>query len=93
MQLSLLRDGQSIELWGRSSEIGMDGLGATLSGEVKAGEVVTLEFPIPIPPLVMKVRAIVRYCNGLRCGFEFLVVNSQQRETMRRLCEGLANTA
>jgi len=93
MQLSLLRDGQSIELWGRTSEIGMDGVGATLSGEVKAGEVVTLEFPIPIPPLVMKVRAIVRYSNGLRCGFEFLVVNSQQRETMRRLCEGLANTS
>jgi hypothetical protein len=26
----------------------------------------------------------------LRCGFEFLVVTAQQRETMRQLCDSLA---
>jgi len=38
---------------------------------------------------VIKVRAIVRFSEGLRCGFEFLVVSEAQRETMRRLCESL----
>jgi hypothetical protein len=78
--------------WGRTNELGEDGVGATLSGELVAGEVVTMEFPIPVAPFVMKVRAIVRYSHGLRCGFEFLVVTGEQRETLRRTCEVLAHT-
>jgi hypothetical protein len=93
VQVSVFRDGHTIDLWGRSNELGVDGIGATLTGELKSGEVVSLEFPIPVAPLVMKVRAIVRYSHGLRCGFEFLVVTSQQRETMRQLCERLARGA
>jgi hypothetical protein len=71
----------------------MDGAGATLSGELRVGEVVTLEFPVPLPPHVMRVRAIVRYSDGLRCGFEFLVVTAEQREAMNRLFETLAENA
>jgi PilZ domain len=93
VQVCVFRDGHNIDLWGRTNELGMDGVGATLTGELKTGEVVSLEFPIPVAPLVMKVRAIVRYSQGLRCGFEFLVVTSQQRETMRQLCERLAKSA
>jgi hypothetical protein len=93
MQVMVFRDGTNHELWGRTNEVGMDGIGATLSGELKSGEVVSLEFPIPFAPLMMKVRAIVRYNDGLRCGFEFLVVTKQQRETMRRLTEGLENAS
>ncbi len=93
VQVSVFRDGHTFDLWGRTNELGLDGIGATLTGELKSGEVVSLEFPIPVAPLVMRVRAIVRYSQGLRCGFEFLVVNSQQRDTMRQLCERLAKGA
>ena len=93
VQVSVFRDGLSADLWGRTNELGLDGIGATLTGALKTGEVVSLEFPIPLAPLVMRVRAIVRYSQGLRCGFEFLIVTSQQRETMRQLCERLANGA
>lgn len=93
MQVSVFREGETSEFWGRTNEVGMDGIGGTLTRKLKAGEVVSLEFPIPIAPRVMKVRAIVRYNEGLRCGFEFLVVTGQQRETMRRLCEALASAS
>ena len=93
VQVSVFRDGHNIDLWGRTNELGFDGVGATLTGELKSGEVVSLEFPIPVAPLVMKVRAIVRYSDGLRCGFEFLVVTNHQRETMRRLAEVLENAS
>jgi PilZ domain len=93
IDVAVFRNGETTRFWGRTNEVGQDGLGATLTGELKAGEVVSVEFPIPIAPLVMKVRAIVRYSEGLRCGFEFLVVTSDQRETMRRLCEALANAS
>ena len=40
------------------------------------------EGPFDLPGL----RAVVRYCDGLRCGFEFLVVTDEQRATLRQLC-------
>ena len=89
VEVSVFRDGVTSGLWGRANEVSIDGMGATLTGELKPGEVVSLEFPIPISPQVIKVRAIVRFSEGLRCGFEFLVVSDAQRETMRRLCESL----
>lgn len=92
IQVSIFREGQSITLWGRTSELGQDGIGATLSGELKTGEVVSLEFPIPFAPHLMKLRAVVRYSDGLRCGFEFLVVTNEQKLAMRQVCVALANT-
>ena len=91
IQVSAFRKGVTTLLWGRTSELGADGIGATLSGELAVGEVVGMEFHIPVAPHVMKVRAIVRYSQGLRCGFEFLVVTSEQRDMMRRTCEVLTN--
>lgn len=88
----MLREGAKASLWGRTNELGMDGVGATLSGELGTGEVVGVEFPIPVAPYLMKVRAIVRYSQGLRCGFEFLVVTGEQREYLRRACEVVANS-
>ena len=92
IQVSVFREGDTAEFWGRTNELGADGVGATLSGELAVGEVVAMEFPIPVAPYVMKVRAIVRYSHGLRCGFEFLVVTGEQKETLRRTCEVLANS-
>jgi hypothetical protein len=92
IRLSVFREGVTTLLWGRSSELGADGIDATLSGELTVGEVVGMEFPLPVAPHVMKVRAIVRYSQGLRCGFEFLVVTSEQRDMMSRTCEVLANS-
>jgi len=93
IQGSVFREGQTAAYWGRTNEVGQDGIGATLSGELQAGEVVSLEFPIPLPPHVMKLRAVVRYSSGLRCGFEFLVVTEEQKEILRQVCVVLANAS
>jgi hypothetical protein len=91
--VSVFREGQTNSYWGRTSELGQDGIGATLSGELQTGEVVSLEFPIPLPPHLVKLRAVVRYGDGLRCGFEFLVVTNEQRLAIRQLCVVLANAS
>jgi PilZ domain len=93
IQVSVFREGLTTTCWGRTSELGEDGIGATLSGELQAGEVVSLEFPVPLPPHVMKVRAVVRYCGGLHCGFEFLVVTDEQKLILRQICVVLANAS
>jgi PilZ domain-containing protein len=93
IKVSVFREGQTTVYWGRASELGLDGIGATLSGELQNGEVVSLEFPIPLAPYLLKLRAVVRYSDGLRCGFEFLVVTDEQRQAIHQFCVVLANVS
>ena len=40
IQVSLFRAGETNSLWGRTSELWKNGVGATLTGELQTGEVV-----------------------------------------------------
>ncbi|MGD0271947.1 MAG: PilZ domain-containing protein [Candidatus Sulfotelmatobacter sp.] len=91
MQVRMFQDGEFRSCWGRSTELGQDGIGATLTGDLERGEIVSLEIPLPLSPYPLKVRAIVRYRQGLRYGFEFLTLDGSQREMVRRVCEMLAS--
>ena len=90
LQVKMFQAGEFRACWGRSTEMGQDGIGATLTGSLENGEIVTLEIPLPLAPYPVKVRAIVRYCQGLRYGFEFLTLNPAQRDTIHRVCDYLA---
>lgn len=93
LQVKMFQAGEFRTCWGRSVEMGQDGIGATLTGSLETGEIVTLEIPLPLSPYPIKVRAIVRYRQGLRYGFEFLTLNDGQRDTILRVCEYLASKA
>ena len=90
LQVKMFQAGEFRSCWGRSTELGQDGIGATLTGSLEPGEIVTLEIPLPLTPYPIKVRAIVRYRQGLRYGFEFLTLNDGQRDTVQRVCQYLA---
>jgi hypothetical protein len=90
LQVKMFQAGEFRACWGRSTEMGQDGIGATLTGSLEPGEIVTLEIPLPLTPYPIKVRAIVRYRQGLRYGFEFLTLNDHQRDTIQRVCQYLA---
>jgi len=91
LEVKMFQHGEFRSCWGRSTEIGQDGIGATLTGSLLVGECVTLEIPLPLSAYPVKVRAIVRYRQGLRYGFEFLTLNNAQRDTLQRVCEYLAS--
>ncbi|MGC2477133.1 MAG: PilZ domain-containing protein [Candidatus Sulfotelmatobacter sp.] len=93
LQVKMFQAGEFRNCWGRSTEMGQDGIGATLTGSLEPGEIVTLEIPLPLTPYPIKVRAIVRYRQGLRYGFEFLTLNDNQRDTIKRVCDYLATKA
>lgn len=90
LKARMLQNDQYESCWGRSTELGLDGIGATLTGELQIGEIVTLEIPLPLSTSALKVRAIVRFRRGLRYGFEFLAVSESQRSMIRRVCDLLA---
>jgi hypothetical protein len=93
LQVRMFQAGEFRTCWGRSTEMGQDGIGATLTGSLEPGEIVTLEIPLPLAPYPIRVRAIVRYRQGLRYGFEFLTLNDGQRDTIQRVCQYLATKA
>lgn len=82
-----------ISLWGRSNEIGEDGIGGTVTTALEMDEVVSMEFTPPTAAEPLKLRAIVRYRSGLRHGFEFLALKAKQRDMLRRACETLSQRA
>lgn len=85
--VQVFREGVVESLWGRSNEMGLDGMGATLTGELQPGEVATLEFTLPATVIATKLRAIVRYRSGFRHGFEFLTLTNGQRDVIQRAVE------
>jgi hypothetical protein len=88
--VQIFRAGATTSLWGRSNELGEDGVGGTLTGELEVGEVVSMELSLPLSTYPLKMRALVRYRNGLLHGFEFLAISDQQRDVLHRMCEMLA---
>jgi len=90
VSVQVFRPSGTISLWGRSSELGEDGVGCTLSGEVEPGEVVSMELVLPTVSYPIKLRALGRYRSGLRHGFEFLALTNQQKDALHRVCEMLA---
>jgi len=90
LTVQVFRSGENASMWGRSTELGEDGIGATMTGELEPGEVVSLELALPLSAYPLKLRALVRYRTGLRHGFEFLALSPEQHDTIRRVCEMLA---
>ena len=83
----VFREGVVESLWGRCNEIGVDGMSATLTGELQPGEVATLEFTLPATVNATTLRAVVRYRSGFRHGFEFLTLTDVQRDAIQRAVE------
>ena len=93
LQVKMFQAGEFRQCWGRSTEMGQDGIGATLTGQPRARRDRNPGIPLPLTPYPIKVRAIVRYRQGLRYGFEFLTLNDNQRDTIQRVCQYLATKA
>jgi len=89
----VFRSGNIVSLWGRSTELGEDGVGGTLTCELEPGEVVRMELALPLAATPMKLRAVVRYRQGLHHGFEFLALTGAQRDMLHRVCEMLSANA
>src|SRR5580658_6116792 len=62
LSVQLFRPAGSMSLWGLCNELGEDGISGTLTGELKLGEVVSMEICVPGIGCTLKLRALVRYC-------------------------------
>jgi PilZ domain len=84
--------GQEAQVWGRSTDLCREGIGATVRGELAPEELVTMQIPLPSAK-PMNVRASVRYRIQAHCGFEFVDLRNQQHEAIEAACEKLSKTS
>lgn len=81
-----------VRVHGRCTEISDSGLGAVTSAELTAGEIVSLELPLPGGDL-MDLRAVVRHRMGFLHGFEFVRLLPAQADRLREFCGNLSEDA
>jgi len=84
----LAKDGY-LRIHGRCFELAEAGLGAVITSELSAGEMVTLEFTIPEAPQVFVIRSVVRHRMGFLHGFEFIGALPEQIEIIQKFCRTL----
>jgi len=73
VRVSALRPGVPDTIPGRCKNLGQGGLAAVLTQELTPGDVVVVEFSLPLVSAAMKLRAQVRSQDRLHHGFEFLI--------------------
>lgn len=93
VHVTAVRPGNETGLWGRSTDLCREGIGVTVTtGELTPEELVAMQIPLPSTK-PMNVRALVRYCNQGRCGFEFVDLRNQQHEAIEAACEKLSKAS
>jgi len=76
-------------LHGRTKDLGEGGLGAVIPGNIAIGDVVKLEFQLPLSNETLSLQAEVRYRQGFQYGFRFLHATERQRELIRQATRDL----
>lgn len=89
IQVKVFRDGSPVIIPGRSVDLNEAGLGAVLDQELVPGELVTVEFELPMLGKTFSPRATVRRRSGSQYGFEFVHIDPEQQQAIRALCEVL----
>src|SRR5215472_12799873 len=83
LDLTVLRSGVPDTLPGRSVNVCERGVAAIVAGELVEGESVGVELQLPPLTEPLRMRALVRYQDRLRCGLEFVSLSAEQRAAIR----------
>ena len=77
-----------VRIHGRCNEIAESGLGAVITAELSAGEMVSLELNLPNGSQ-LSLRAVIRHRMGFLHGFEFVGLEREQTEPILAYCQSL----
>ena len=84
------KSGQSA--FGRANNLSHGGLGAYIPCAIPVGATVVLEVTFPYSPAEVRIKALVRSCEGFRYGLEFLNVPEHVRAVIVKNCDAASAT-
>jgi len=88
LDVTVLRSGIPDTVPGRSMNVCERGIAAMLAGELVPGETVGVEVRLSQVASPLRMRAMVRHQDKLRCGLEFLGLSVEQRAAIRDWAKG-----
>ena len=81
-------DGAKVTVFGRSNTISQGGMGAYIPASILVGSLISLELTFPYSSNEVRVKALVRSCEGFRYGLEFVQVPREIQQTIVKSCPG-----
>jgi len=81
-----LKDGTTNSIFGRGNSLSHGGLGAYIPSSIPVGSTVDIELTFPHSSKEVKLKAVVRSCEGFRYGLEFINVPSDIQRTIVNGC-------
>jgi DNA-binding NarL/FixJ family response regulator len=90
LSIRVLRSGKAVEMVANSTDLSEGGVGVDLgSGELVAGEILTVEFSLPTAPHALKLYAMVRHRKLNQYGLQFIDLSGEHQQAIRDLCDVL----
>jgi hypothetical protein len=86
LKVSVEGAGHGGAAFGRGNNLSQGGMGAYIPSAIPLGSMVLLEVSFPYSPIEVKVRAVVRNCEGFRYGLEFVNVSAEARRIIEKNC-------
>jgi hypothetical protein len=86
---AILRN-RKVVLQGRSHDLCEEGMAIYIPAELERGQMVQVEFVLPHSQQRLGVSAIVRDCDGFRCGIQFENLTAADHQAVEKCCETLA---
>ena len=83
---AIQEDGVKVTVNGRSNTISEGGMGAYIPASIPVGAHINLELTFPYSSNEVRVKAIVRSCEGFRYGLEFTQVPREIQQTIVKSC-------
>ena len=78
-------------LQGKSHDLSQEGMAIYIPAELQVGQFIQIEFILPGSNQRLGVNAIVRDCDGFRCGVEFQNLTVVDQDALNRCCRKLAS--
>jgi c-di-GMP-binding flagellar brake protein YcgR len=90
LKITLSGEAQGLSFHGTGTNISKGGMRVFVPRDLKMGESVTLDLPLPYTKERLVVRAVVRNRDGFHYGVEFVNITARDQEMIARNCGVLA---
>lgn len=90
LKITLSGESQGVSFHGTGTNISKGGMRVFIPRNLRMGDAVTLDIPLPYTQEQLTVRAVIRNRDGFHYGVEFVNIPARDQEMIARNCNVLA---
>ncbi|HZU31195.1 MAG TPA: PilZ domain-containing protein [Candidatus Angelobacter sp.] len=86
LKISFPHEGKTDSAFGRANSLSQGGIGAYIPCSIPVGTTVGLELTFPYSSSEVRIKAVIRSCDGFRYGLEFEHLSSEAQAAIVKNC-------